>query len=59
MNTDNRLNPLLDHYQEFKTSVSQALKPSDYARFLKEARKRLAGYFLECDPPRALAASGV
>lgn len=54
MNTDTRLNPLLDHYQEFKTSASQVLKPSDYARFLKEARKRLAGYFLEKYPIRSL-----
>ena len=54
MNTDTRLNPLLDHYQEFKTNKSQSLKPSDYAQFLKEARKRLAGYFLEKYPIRAL-----
>ncbi|HPY40101.1 MAG TPA: [protein-PII] uridylyltransferase [Thiolinea sp.] len=54
MNTDTRLNPLLDHYQEFKTNKSQPLKPSDCAQFLKEARKRLAGYFLDKYPIRAL-----
>ena len=53
MNTDTRLNPLLDHYQEFKNSKT-SLKPSDYAQFLKEARKRLAGYFLEKYPIRSL-----
>ena len=54
MNTDTRINPLLDHYQEFKNSKTEPLKPSDYAHFLKEARKRLAGYFLEKYPIRSL-----